>query len=146
MRMLFYIGFATALASSATAQMKVETVHVRVLNGRNAKPIKRAHATVNVLPLTKYETPTSFTANAQGNFSLLVLTTAHLSTAIAHHAPCQSLSKADRKRPPTPFSVAEILQDGVVSPNTCGHPRIAPQPGVLSLFVRPAHWWQRFAF
>ena len=140
----FCLGLGFALALPASAQMKVQTIHVHVLNGRSGKPIPRAHATVNVFPLSSYETPTNFTADRHGDFPMLVLTTAEISTAVMQHLPCQRLTRAERKQPPARYPVEQILTTGVLSPDTCGKPAQTPQPGVLTLYVRPAHWWQRF--
>ena len=144
MRSGFHIWLGFALALPASAQMKVQTIHVHVLNGRSGKPVPRARATVNVFPLSNYETPTNFIADGHGEFSMLVLTTAGISTAVTQHWPCQHLTKAERKQPPARYLVEQILTTGVLSPDTCGKPAQTPQPGVLTLYVRPAHWWQRF--
>ncbi len=41
------------------------------------------------------------------------------------------------------FSVAEILSNGQVAPNTCGAAAQKPVPGRFTLFARPAHFWER---
>lgn len=134
------------LASSAPAQMKVETIQIRVENGRNGKPVKCARAIVNVYPMSKYETPTSFITDREGDFSMLVLSSGEVSTILLKHLPCQYIAKADRKKPRMLFPVEQILTSGVLSPNTCGSLSPAPQPGTLILYVRPSHWWQMFSF
>ena len=133
-----------ALLPAAHAQTTVDTIRVKVLNGRNGKPVKRAQATVDVYPKAKYEVPVKFTADQAGSFSLLVQHAGEISTRIEGHEACQSLSKAARKLPPTQFPVAQIASVGVVSPNTCGRPPAAPQPGILTLYVRTPPWWERF--
>ncbi len=130
----------------AQAQMKVETLHIHVLNGRNNKPVKRAHATVNVYPLTSYETPTNFVANQQGDFSMLVPTTAQVSMVIAQQRPCQVVSNRRHKTTPILFPVQQILSSGLVAPNNCSRRIAAAEPGVLTLYVRSAHWWQTFRY
>jgi hypothetical protein len=40
------------------------------------------------------------------------------------------------------FSTKQILQDGYVSPNTCGKATGSPKPGQVLLFVRPLSWWE----
>jgi hypothetical protein len=41
------------------------------------------------------------------------------------------------------LSTMQILQDGYVSPNTCGKATASPKPGQLILFVRPLTWWEK---
>jgi hypothetical protein len=42
------------------------------------------------------------------------------------------------------FSTKEVLQKGIVMPNTCGKAMASPIPGVVVIFVRPLSWWQIF--
>lgn len=41
------------------------------------------------------------------------------------------------------FSTTNVLQQGVVTPNTCGKARASPKPGQIILFVRPLSWWEK---
>jgi len=41
------------------------------------------------------------------------------------------------------FSTEEVLQHGVVTPNTCGKATVSPTPGEVVLFVRPLTWWEK---
>ncbi len=41
------------------------------------------------------------------------------------------------------FSTRDILQRGYASPNTCGKAVASPQPGRVTLFVRPLTWWEK---
>lgn len=36
----------------------------------------------------------------------------------------------------------ELLQQGIVLPNTCGKATASPKPGELVIFVRPLSWWE----
>lgn len=42
------------------------------------------------------------------------------------------------------FSTKEVLQKGIVLPNTCGKAAAPPKPGEVVIFVRPLSWWQIF--
>ena len=140
-RLLPMILLLLSHSGIAAAQMKVVTIHFHVLNGRSGKPVKYAHATVNVYPLSKDETPTKFTTDSVGNFSMLVLGTAQVSTRMEGHRPCERIAKADRKKPARRFSVEQIVSSGVLSPNDCSSRSASPTPDVLTLYVRPAHRW-----
>ena len=43
----------------------------------------------------------------------------------------------------TNFSTEEILQNGVVTANTCGKATASPKPGEVIIFVRPLSWWEK---
>jgi hypothetical protein len=40
------------------------------------------------------------------------------------------------------FSIQDVLRSGVVTPNTCGTAEASPEPGELTLFVRPLTFWE----
>lgn len=42
-----------------------------------------------------------------------------------------------------PFSTKQVLQQGYVSPNTCGKATASSKPGQVILFVRPLSWWEK---
>ena len=41
------------------------------------------------------------------------------------------------------FSTKEVLDQGYVSANTCGKATVSPQPGQVVLFVRPLTFWEK---
>ena len=43
----------------------------------------------------------------------------------------------------TDFSTKQVLQQGVVTANTCSKVRASPEPGEVILFVRPLTWWEK---
>jgi hypothetical protein len=43
----------------------------------------------------------------------------------------------------TNISTKQLLQQGIVWPNTCGKATASPKPGELILFVRPLTWWEK---
>jgi hypothetical protein len=43
----------------------------------------------------------------------------------------------------TNISTKQLLQQGIVWPNTCGKATASPQPGELVIFVRPLSWWEK---
>jgi hypothetical protein len=42
------------------------------------------------------------------------------------------------------YSIVEILQAGLVTPNDCGRQEAEPIRGKLIYFARPASWWELF--
>jgi len=41
------------------------------------------------------------------------------------------------------ISTKQLLQQGVVWPNSCGKATASPEPGELIIFVRPLTWWEK---
>ena len=44
----------------------------------------------------------------------------------------------------TNISTKQLLQQGIVWPNTCGKATASPKPGELIIFVRPLSFWEKF--
>lgn len=44
----------------------------------------------------------------------------------------------------TNISTTQLLQQGIVWPNSCGKATASPKPGELVIFVRPLTWWEKF--
>ena len=40
------------------------------------------------------------------------------------------------------FSTKRILEQGMVTVNTCGKSKVTPEPGSVVIFVRPLTWWE----
>lgn len=139
-------AFAVPIALPAQAPLQVATIHIRVLKGRNDRPVRRAGTSTSVLPLQPYATPIPRTTDRAGTFSLLVQTDAEVRVAVAKYAACRTVAKADRKKPLPAYSVEQILASGVVTENRCSQHTVAPTPGELILFVHPTHWWTRLHY
>jgi hypothetical protein len=43
----------------------------------------------------------------------------------------------------TNISTKQLLEQGIVWPNTCGKPTASPKAGELIIFVRPLSWWEK---
>jgi hypothetical protein len=43
----------------------------------------------------------------------------------------------------TDFSTKQLIEHGIVTPNTCGKATASPKPGEAVLFVRPLTWWEK---
>jgi hypothetical protein len=43
----------------------------------------------------------------------------------------------------TDISTKQLLQQGIVWPNSCGKATASPRPGELTIFVRPLTWWEK---
>jgi hypothetical protein len=48
-----------------------------------------------------------------------------------------------KNAPRSTYLVKEVQQSGILTNNTCGKFKTEPEPGEITLFVRPLHWWER---
>ena len=135
-----------SMGPSLQAQLQVSTIHVRVLRGSNAKPVRKAAVSTTVVPIEPYATPILRTTDLSGKVSLLVQSDAGVRAIVLHYPTCRHVAKADRKQPPKTYAVQQILTSGIVSENGCGRHTEAPVPGELTLLVRPLHWWERLSY
>ena len=146
MRGTVLIALMLACMPIAGAQIKVVTVHIRVLNGRNGKAIARAESSTTVLPVGTFPDAITTVTDRAGLETVYLPTTSSLRTVVKHHATCDAVPRHQRKLGSHPVSAEAVASTGVVLSDRCGHPAITPTPGELTLFVRPWHWWQRFGY
>ena len=125
------------------AQTRIATVHIRVVQGGGARPVKRADTITTVFPLNPYTLPIEKIGDKQGAVAVLVPTEGQITLAVANHAGCRHISKADRAKGPERISLETILNTGVVDTNGCKVHSTSPTPGELVFFVRGLHWWER---
>jgi aminoglycoside phosphotransferase len=43
----------------------------------------------------------------------------------------------------TSFSTEQVIQRGIVTPNSCGLAAAPPKPEEVIIFVRPLNWWEK---
>jgi hypothetical protein len=43
----------------------------------------------------------------------------------------------------TSFSTEQVIQQGIVTSNSCGLATASPKPGQVIIFVRPLNWWEK---
>lgn len=147
MERLLVLLSALLLHCAASAQLQVSRVQIRVLSGYGGKPIAHAGTSTLMLPETTFSVPIVMRTDRNGTASMLVLSTGKLEVTVPHHATCEYKRRSERKsNGPSAYSVQQILTSGVLGKDHCGHPRVQPTPGVLTVFVRPSHWWQRVGY
>jgi hypothetical protein len=165
-RVAFFLLLLSAAPWSKGAQ--AQTIRIKLLNGRNGRPV--VHACVNVgldhLDLGHMlAIPTNEDGVAQFRFTQLdseVNTQDHwkgcgdfgvinpvvkYSDAIginAGYVLCETRRADYSWLAVRKFSTVEVLQHGVVTANTCGKTTASPQSGEVIIFVRPLTWWEKF--
>ena len=124
------LAFAT-LTTAATAQT---TIRIRLLNGKNGQALTPASIRVQTTPA---ETPRYIIPAADPASVLVYLHAATAFTVSQQFVRCDAAPGA----PPAEYTVADVLDHGIVTANTCGRPSLkpaAPKPGELDLYVRHA--------
>jgi hypothetical protein len=116
---------------------------VRLLNGKNGKPIKDDNSTISIGDIidridryTDSHGEVVFTVTDFGSQQLRVLPD--------WYAGCRFKRDCD-DGVQVKHSLEEIVEQGVVSENLCGKRRIDPFPGVLVLYVRPRTFMEKWA-
>jgi hypothetical protein len=56
---------------------------------------------------------------------------------------CQSQARDYSWLALTSFSSEQVIQQGIVTPNSCGKVTALPKPGEVTIFVRPLNWWEK---
>ena len=153
----------------ATAKPQAETIKIRLLNGRNGRPMTGTASYVNVWAGIERKEAIAIPTDGNG-FASLQLTLdgskANIpnpskdqgSIVVANpvveynesfqinvpYALCGSRGSNYSWLALLQFSTKQILENGYVSPNICGKGTASPTPGQVILFVRPLTWWEKF--
>lgn len=134
-------GFCLAQNSPVTSG--TTTVTVRLLNGRNGKPIKDDTPNIWVGNAARPNNPLT---NSHGDVLVQIDVPQPQETIRVlsnWYADCRFEGDRDDGMHVN-YSLDEVLRKGVVSENVCGKRSVEPIPGVLVLFVRPRTFWERF--
>lgn len=142
-----------ALFALTNAAGQAQTLTVRLLYGRSGKPVANTYVNVWVGDQRKSAVPVSIDSNGYGVLSLTDgEAAARVQAGSIHltmfpHAPevrlqvgfalCQTTQQKYSWLQITPYSTDEWNRTGIVTANTCGKALAKPQPGVLTIFVRP---------
>jgi hypothetical protein len=109
-------------------------IHIRIINGKNGRPIK--NETLRVWTTRNHIDADLWPTDATGSVLLKVDGNAQIALDENLNASCRTLP-ANQQASQFLYSVAEILNKGIATDNTCGNVRVAAKPGELILFERP---------
>jgi hypothetical protein len=147
--------------------LSAQTLEIKLVDGRNGRPIVGASAYVNVWVGEERKEaiaiPTDDNGVARLQLTLnpnevnIPISTGH-GTIVEKH-PVVKYDESFRINAPyvlcgsgegshswldlKNFSTKEVLDQGYVSANTCGKATVSPQPGQVVLFVRPLTFWEK---
>lgn len=135
---------ATALPCSVAAEDVVITI--RLINGKNGKPIKDEE--LNVFRNGSHYSE-GFRANHDGIIKLKIDRDSVVSFMANIQATCHPLdtqSEENGRPRPREYRVAEILGHGISDQNMCSHKiRVEARPGEFVYFERPRTVWEWMA-
>jgi hypothetical protein len=150
------------------ASLPAQTLEIRLVDGRNGRPMVGASSYVNVWVGAERKEAIAIPTDENGVARLqLTFNTEEINIpdsskdrgSIVVDHPVVSYNESFRINAPyvlcgsggsnyswlrsENFSTKEIVQHGYVSPNTCGKAAVSPQPGKVMLFVRPLTWREK---
>lgn len=157
------ILFTVALAGPFCPALHGQDIRIRVLDGRNGRPV--INECVNVW-VGSARGPSVLIPTDKNGTALIHLAAIGVKGAADRHAPaCNGMGATDptltysdtiaitsdyyilcQAHPPDSpaltFSVKKVLQSGDATANHCGKIEGSPKPGELIFFVRPPRWWE----
>jgi hypothetical protein len=128
---------------NASAEPTTRTIKLRLLNGKNGKPIKDDNPTIWIGDVTdRIERYTD--SHGEVVFTVTDIRFQPLRVLPDWYADCRFKGDSDAGMQ-VKYSLEEIITTGVVSENLCGKRRIDPVPGVLVLYVRARTFMEKCA-
>ena len=134
-----------------------QTLRVKLVNGKSGTPVRDTSVNAWVGDQRKDAVPIPI--DGSGNGSLLLTreeadlrVQARSVQPIFLYAPqirfqvgfvlCQTAQQKYSWLKITPYSTDEWMRTGIVTANTCGKAKAKPEPGTLTIFVRPLTLWE----
>ncbi len=148
-----------AVFATVGASGNAQTLRVRLLNGRSGKPIANGYVNVWVGHQRKEALPIPIDRNGSANLRLAsndakvgmeggtsdsptFLYASEIRIQVGFVL-CQVAQKKFSWLQITPYSTEDWRHTGIVTANSCGNAVAKPEPGELTIFVRPLNFWER---
>jgi hypothetical protein len=135
------IGLFIALFLASSILLKAEPVTIRVLNGKNGKPMPNVRVLLQDAT-TNYTLGDAAETDSNGRVTFSLGQSTSIRPAVDGVGECANKREAIDPS----FSVAKIRDAGLVESNQCGKFTIPPRPGELVLFCRPPTWWEKHLY
>ncbi len=147
-----------AFSALVGAPCEAQTLRVKLVNGRNGKDVGNTGINVWVGNERKDAVPVSINGEGVGELKLTSPeATTRVEAGSVHptfpYAPqirlqvgfalCQNVRQRYSWLQITPYSTNEWMRSGIVTANTCGTATARPEPGTLTIFVRPLTPWEK---
>jgi len=129
--------YVAAICLITACHAEPTTIRIRFANGRTGKP----------LHLKSYEHGEG--GDLAGKYHVdkidgdSMIVTFNDTSTFAFRSGAFDPCDAPGKHQPAPrYSLQEVVQQGIVSPNYCGGTHATPKPGELLIYSRHEHWWE----
>jgi hypothetical protein len=134
------IAAAALISCVMLPQLCAETVTIKVVNGRNGRPMSKAP--VNVW--TSNESKDANAIQTDGNgIAQIHPVDARVDLRIqVGYVLCQAPKGNHSWLFVMTFPTHRVLEQGMVTANYCGKATAAPQAGEITILVRPLTWWE----
>ncbi len=132
-----------------------QTIKVKLVNGKSGHPMGNTYVNVwvgsewkSAIPIsTDKEGIAQFDLNDKG-FMLInkdhpILKYADTIRIEAGYVLCQPHGSDYSWLAITKFPTKQVVEQGIVTENTCGKTTASPEPGDITIFVRPLSWWEK---
>lgn len=118
-----------------------QTLHLRILDGRNGRPIANEQPQVFWIG-QQNDSPIQLQTDQDGVAKLDLPSgkVEYVRIEANLYYDCRKVSKDMTTQA---YYVPEALRSGIAAINTCGNLDIDAKPGEIILFVRPLHRWER---
>ena len=126
------------LALCAPAISRAEPITVRILNGRNGKPIHGVRTYVS------FDGKPNEVDQILDKSGTVTLQPQNYKTVRVSPVGTVSCGEQRTGQPALDYSLGEVSTRGYVSPNDCGHNKVYPHAGELVIYVRYATAWELF--
>ena len=136
------VAFIVACASGLNAQSTI--VSIRLINGKNGKPIKDENLNVFV---NKERDAENFRPDSDGIIKLPMDRNALVSLLSNIDVTCHKITEVENSQHQLQqYKVSDILEHGISDTNTCSKKvRIEPHPGEFIYYERPRTLWEWWA-
>jgi hypothetical protein len=132
------IAVVALISSAMLAPLCAETVTIKVVNGRNGRPMSKA--SVNVWTDNESKDATAIQTDENGTVQVHPVDAQVDLRIQVGYVLCQT-PKADYSwLSIMTFPTHRVLEQGIVTANYCGKATAAPQRGEVTIFVRPLTW------
>ncbi len=143
-RFIIIAGFVAAFSVALSAQA-ANTISVRLLDGKTGLPVKASNFLVRI---DHHDTdhPDWVTVNDDGTIAITVPADAKdisikatYGMGMDTYINCDAAKENDKERNIW-YSIATILNTGIVAPDECALTKYKPKPGEFTFFVRKRSW------
>ena len=158
--------FLLLTVSSVGTVLRAQTIEVKLIDGRNGHPIANTcvNAWVGVAQRDAMAIPTDKNGVARlrlteidaevntrdhwkncGKFGVINPVVKYEDSVRVNvsYALCEQHGKDFSWLEVKNFATQQLLQQGVVTTNTCGKSMVSPIPGEVIIFVRPLNFWEK---